>query len=1510
MKISLFLNDKIVSYKLPVEVSGSFSFTDGKSNNTLINVEARNGKWFLYSTSTVQVYDNNVMLSDIELVAQKCYLLKRNDQLFLIYVSSSSLTGVSVFNYDSNTKLIVGNDKNCNIIYNCPYLSNSIFTITCTDNQIFLEKNSTVNVYINKKAVIEEKITIKISDEIEIFGLKILFLSKYIVINKLNNLNIDLASAKITECSFFPDEVPQNLEIKDIDLYNKNDYASKAPRIRRNIEPTTIKISPPPNDNVDNELPLILVLGPMFTFGLVSVVMVFNCITRIRSGQATFFDTMPQLVMSFAMLLSSVFWPFITRIFNSKIKRRKRKAIIKKYRKYLDGKRAELEEISKTQKIIMTENLLSVDDCLNNIKSRNINFWSKRSDQNDFLVARVGIGSEPMVIDIKWVDEEFSIEDNALKEEAEQVIKKYKYIENVPLGYSFYENWITAIMGNKNKVLNFINNVLLQFMSFYSYEDLKIVVFTNNESNWDYLKYLNHSFSDDKSIRFFGNDNESCKRVIEYLNVEINKRINDDNIKCKPYYFIIVDDYDMIRHYDFIDKLTESTKNLGFSLLIAENMLSRLPSRCDNFINLIDGTSGILKNSYEKQEQISFNDEIVYDLDMKKVAQIVANIPVEFEQGANILPNTLSFLEMENVGKIEQLNILNRWNTNDSISSLKCEIGVDEQGNILLLDLHEKAHGPHGLIAGMTGSGKSEFIITLILSMSINYSPDDVSFIIIDYKGGGVAFAFEDKKSGMVLPHLAGTITNLDKSEMNRTLVSINSEINRRQDIFNTARNLVGESTIDIYKYQRYYKEGKLKEPVPHLFIICDEFAELKNQQPEFMDNLISVARIGRSLGIHLILATQKPSGIVNDQIWSNARFRVCLKVQDEQDSREVLKKSDAAFLKQIGSFYLQVGNDELYIKGQSAWSGANYYPTDDVYKKYDKNVDFINISGDVIKSVQIDDANAVKSIGDQFSNILRSIVSVASLNGKKAKKLWLDNIPSEIFVSNLETKYSVSLAKPYIFSVIGEYDEPENQKQGLVKYDFLRDGNTIIYGIDGTEREKLLNTIIYSSVKDYDVNEINYYIIDYGSEAFRTISDIPHIGGVVFYGEDEKFNKLLKMIKEEIVFRKRLFADYGGEYLNYIKSGNSIPLKVIIMNNYDSIYENNKKLYDELPELVRDSVRYGIIFIITANSSGSIHSRVSQNFENIYALKLSEDIEYSSIFSLRNKMSLSDIYGRGFVRIDGIHEFQVASICSDDNYSLFLKKFVNYLRDKYKEKAKPIPTLPERVKPSDVLSNNVTLDSIPIGIKRDNLEICNYNFLVNTGTLVSSSKLGECLSFCKSLCKIISTINNCELIIFDVEGHINDELNIKSYFNKDIPICFDKTISYLEHLIETKSINQKVIIIYGLDKFASLINDKSKMEKFIDVVKKYQKISIIGFDIDSMLKKYTYDIWFTGCFNFNNGIWIGKGIGNQAIFRLNGTLFDVNNEYINDMGFYIDGGYPDLVKLINFFDDGDIDGE
>ena len=313
------------------------------------------------------------------------------------------------------------------------------------------------------------------------------------------------------------------------------------------------------------------------------------------------------------------------------------------------------------------------------------------------------------------------------------------------------------------------------------------------------------------------------------------------------------------------------------------------------------------------------------------------------------LPKMISFLDMFGVGKVEHLNSSQRWKENNPVRSLAAPIGVGIDGEQFILDIHQKYHGPHGLIAGMTGSGKSEFIITYILSMAVNYRSDEIAFLLIDYKGGGLTSAFEDPVKGVYLPHLVGTITNLDGSAINRSLISIQSEVTRRQRVFKETASTVEESTIDIYTYQKLYREGKVSEPLPHLIIIADEFAEMKQQEPDFMDNLISIARIGRSLGVHLILATQKPSGIVNDQIRSNTKFRVCLKVQDKADSTDMLKRPEGAEIKETGRFYLQVGYNEFFALGQSAWTGADYYPKDELIIKKDDSVTFIDNMGQIL---------------------------------------------------------------------------------------------------------------------------------------------------------------------------------------------------------------------------------------------------------------------------------------------------------------------------------------------------------------------------------------------------------------------------------------------------------------------------------------------------------------------------------------------------------------------------------
>ena len=1509
MKITLFLNDKLIDFKLPEEVSGSYTFDfNDEEESKLINIEADNDNWILYETSDVKIVTAAGNSNREVLTPNNFYVLRRENVNYLIHASKISFKSIVTYNYDTNINLIIGNNSYANIVYNCPYLNNSLIKISVKDNKLILERNDNSLVYINKLSLSSNSYYINNGDLIEIYGLSLIFLNKLLLINTV--VSIDESKTFLKKYNFPLLDMPINAEVKDIDLYNKNDYFSKSPRLRRLIETKVIKLSAPPRENDDNQLPLILVVGPMLTMGVMAGTMLLNTVSRIYAHETTVADSWPQLVTSGAMLVSMILWPLVTQWYNRRMKKKHKQELIEKYSAYLDEKRKELTEEAKLQKNILYENLITVNECLNIIKNKSINFWDKRVDQSDFLVVRLGIGKQKLDAKIEYPEEGFTIEENELREKADKLVEEFKYIETVPVGYSLYENKTTAIMGERYKAINFVHNVILQLITFYSYEDIKIAVFTNetNKNDFEYLRYLKHTFTNEMNFRFFATDLESTKNVTDYLQMIVNNRIieleNHKTDPFKPHYIVIIDDLDKVKRYDLLKTITEKDDNLGFSLLILENRLSKLPSKCNNFITVGDNSSGILKNSYEKQEQIAFSDEINYNIDMLQITKILSNIPIEFEEGLKELPNTITFLEMEKVGKVEQLNILNRWNTNDSTSSLKAEVGVDEEGDLMYLDLHEKYHGPHGLIAGMTGSGKSEFIITYILSMAINYSPDDVSFILIDYKGGGLAGAFENKVTGINLPHLAGTITNLDKAEMDRTLVSINSELQRRQALFNSARDNLSESTIDIYKYQKYYKEGKLTEAIPHLFIICDEFAELKSQQPDFMDNLISVARIGRSLGVHLILATQKPSGVVNDQIWSNTKFRVCLKVQDEADSKEMLKRPEAASLKQVGRFYLQVGYDEYFALGQSAWCGAKYYPSEKIIKQVDKSINFINDYGFPIKSIQAASSLKTASNGEQITAVLKSIIQIANSVNKKAKRLWLPNIPAIITEDALRKKYNVTTTPYDIEAIIGEYDAPEKQEQGLVKYNFINDGNTLIYGNDGTEKEMLLNTVIYSTTKVYKADELNYYIIDYGSESLRRFISLPQIGGMVFASEEEKYNNLLKLLKEELAKRKKLFIESGGSYQNYIKtSEDKLPVICVIINNFDSLYESNPNLYEDISDLIRDSVNYGVVFIITASTVNSVHSKLSSNFTNIYAFKLKDISDYTSVLGVRVKTAPRDILGRGLLKNDGVHEFQTASITEDETtLNDYLTNFITEQRNINTVKAKRIPTLPDIIRYKDIEEEVTNLKNVPIGISKKDLEIVTVDYLANLGNIITSNRIINTEKFVKSLLTVIYSIKNTMLIVIDPNKSLELDRNVfNNYYDDNLESILDKLISYLKDMIDKKSQTEGIILVYGFNKFISKVNNSNKIKEFFDKVKEYEKISVIAVDDVSKFKQYAYEPWFTGTFTTNSGIFIGRGITDQNLLHLTTVNKDMTKDIKNDMAYLVTEGYTTLCKIIDF---------
>ena len=1516
MIVRLIKKKRIYNFVLPTKVSGNYWITDndylGNTRN-LINVEEENGEWKIKSDFETKIMSGEHEIESAILKDYGLYFLKINtdNEYVILYCSPVVEKETAKLRIRDQKELLIGNDNRAPICYNHPLVSRQHARLMYSNGEwIIQDLNSKYGTYVNNKAVTAQPL--EYGDIIFVMGLKIVVLKDTIVINNLGNcLRLDTSVFEKVGPIIQKQIAFDNPDEEGIEFYKEDDYFYRAPRFKTGIEETVIAIDPPPGKEEEEKMPVLYTIGPMLTMAMMSMSMGYSSLMGVINGTADLGAALPSLLMSGAMLATMLLWPTLQRRYQKKQRKKKEAERQTKYMKYLESKKEKIQTEMKIQRQILIDNYLPLSQTKEIVYQKKRNLWEREIEQIDFLDLRLGVGSTELRGKINIPEEHFSLKNDNLLEEVYKVGASSRTLENVPVSLNFVQKNISAIIGTGSNKKQFIEGLVLQMLTYHSYEDLKIVVLTNeqNASNWEYIKVAPHNWNNSRKTRFFATNLDEAKAISLELEKEMQARkFKDNNGKMelngadyhhyKPYYVIITDDYKMVRDIELVKDVSEMPVNYGFSLIVISPRLVNIPNECKTFISIGDRKSGVFENELVSNKQKEFNADFDPTLNMFECCKIIANIPIDIAKESRSLPSSVSFLEMYNVGMIDQLNILNRWKNNDPTKTLQASVGLDKSRELFKLDLHEKAHGPHGLIAGMTGSGKSEFIITYILSMALNYHPYEVSFVLIDYKGGGLTGAFENKETGMKLPHLAGTITNLDTVEMNRSLASIQSELRKRQRMFNEARDKLNESTIDIYKYQSLYRRGLVQKPISHLFIISDEFAELKDQRPEFMEQLISTARIGRSLGVHLILATQKPSGVVNDQIWSNSKFRVCLRVQDKSDSMDMIKCPDAAELKTTGRFYLQVGYNELFAMGQAAWAGAQYYPTEKRKKKVDQSINIVDNVGALIKSLDTKQNDViVQSKGEEITNIIKYIVEEAKKEEVSIEQLWLDRIPDTIYIDKLKEKYKYKTEKNIINPIIGEYDDPDNQSQNVLTLPLSKEGNTIVFGSAGNGKELMLSSIVYSCISTHDSKEINFYILDFGAETLTMFRNAPHVGEVILSTDAEKIANLFKMLNQIVEERKKIFVDYNGSYDFYINhGGKQIPMIAVIINNVEAFLETYNEYEELMGQMTRDCLKYGVVFIFSTNGPNTVRYRLRQNFKQNVVLQFNDTMDYSAVI---RKKEPSKAYGRGLILLDSIFEFQTAYSYAEEKMTDYIKVICTKLNKICDYKAPRIPVLPDIVNQEAVKEKLGSLAQVPVGVAKETLEIATINlrdeFMFNiTGDDITADPL-----FFKGLINNILAVNNTECIIFDSNSILEEISNERVYYSKDT--CYGSIDKLNEEF--TANSQEKTIICFLINVNSMLSKlsaiEKGKFTTLLTDSKKNGNIKYIIVDTIDTIKSINFEPWYKSNVDLSEGIWLGNGIGNQFTLKVTTNSRILRAEVEPGFGYVIYKGKATLIKLM-----------
>ncbi|MCM3567291.1 type VII secretion protein EssC [Neobacillus mesonae] len=1544
MILTLFDRGKAFDMVLPEKITGRYVLKttnqEGQPQD-LIAVEAEKGCWYIKSNKYAYIQDQKKALVEPFMT----YAIQREgDAAALLYAEPYSEDRNEFTRHiAASASIKIGRLKENHICFTNKLVSGTHAVIEYKgDGQaVIRDLNSANGTYVNGGRVSEH--VLAIGDVITIMGLKIIFNGKLLSLNNPHQqvfLNRNAFKLHIVS-----EPAPEEDDGLD-DFQNVEDTAElfyRSPRFKREIERKMIKIDPPPAPNQLEETPLMLLLGPSITMGMGSLATGVFAVMNVTRSNGDWMYAMPTLIMSVSMLLGMILWPILTKRYEKKRKIAHEKKRQEKYSAYIEEMKQVIAKECEYQWDILHENHIPLANCLNRIDNRERTLWERVIGQNDFLKIRVGIGNLPLAADIKYPEKKFALEDDNLRDALYELAETPQILKQVPITISLMEERVSGIIGKREKVTSFVKGMIFQLAALHSYDELKFVfLYDESEADvWKFAKWLPHVWNETKSMRFIAADANEAKELSSFFEKEMAARTErlmngPEDAEMSPHYVVFSMSRELAAKTEIINQLLKEKQQLGFSLVTLYDELEHLPKECSNVVelpglekagkNYSKGELGEVQPEnigkiYDKDDisgkYLPFIPDIYMTRDAEEMAVKLANIELASSAAAYTLPDMMTFLEMFGVGKVEHLNALTRWKENNPTRTLEAPIGVGRTGEPFLLDLHEKFHGPHGLIAGMTGSGKSEFIMTFILSLAVNYHPDEVAFILIDYKGGGMANAF------LNLPHLAGTITNLDGAAVKRSLISIQSELKRRQAIFSETSRRLNESNIDIYKYQKLYREGVVREPLQHLFMISDEFAELKTQQPEFMEQLVSAARIGRSLGVHLILATQKPSGVVDDQIWSNSKFRISLKVQEKADSMEVIKRPDAAELSQTGRFYLQVGYNELFELGQSAWAGAPYYPADKVEKRKDDGITVIDHLGRAIKSARIDKRKGkIKNPPKQIDEVTKYLENLADQEGISVKPLWLEPIPADVFVDELKGKYRVGAGAASrhfnLNPVIGEYDDPARQRQLLLRLPITQEGNTIVYGVAGSGKTTFLTTLMYSLMEEHTPEEVNIYALDFGSETLSWYQGAPHVGDVMLSHEAEKIDNLFKMLGSEVATRKKRFTQYGGDFKMYNEMADEpVPAIVVMIHNYSAFSETYEQFEEMISYLTREGTKYGLYFVVTALNTGAVRYKLLQNFKQMYVLQLNDTTEYSAVLGNVDGVYPSKFKGRGIFKADEVYEFQTAQIseaASRDVYR-FVTNYCQSWQQKWnKAGAKRIPILPETVD-LDYLRDDIQFgQGLPVGVEKATLKVANYDFAGQYITLTAAADASESTAFLQGLAEIAAVKGDSEVIVLDPEEDFTEDSCIGYQYVTGSKPLEDKIVELFNMLVyrnntskdaieaglEAPVFGEVMVIIHAFNELNEQLSEdgRDKLKVFLEKGNGLNVSFVIG-DAADKFNSITYESWFQQHVSLHDAIWVGNGIADQYVLKLAKFSNGLYEELADGFGYIIRKGKVSQVKLL-----------
>jgi S-DNA-T family DNA segregation ATPase FtsK/SpoIIIE len=815
--------------------------------------------------------------------------------------------------------------------------------------------------------------------------------------------------------------------------------------------------------------------------------------------------------------------------------------------------------------------------------------WERRPAHPDFLHLSGGLTDlpwTPAVVDDRTVP----------APEVSAALTDFGTLPLVPAPVVLAKGGVVGITGDRDVALALARGLLCQVATLQGPADVRVAVLTAAEQTgrWDWSKWLPHTRdrAGAGGARLLASGPEECDALLRTL-------LGGGAGKQGPVTLAVIDDDTLTagRHAP-ARALLRGDGGPAAGIVIASSA-DRLPALCTTVVEAT-GSDGLATLTRPAEgERV---DRLVVGGLAEPTARRCARALSRFEDpevrdAGAALPDLAPLLTLLDLTEPSHAAVLERWRRPLERPTLAAPVGVSEDGTFLV-DLVRD--GPHALIGGTTGSGKSELLRSMVASMATVADPDHLTFVLIDYKGGS---SFDECSR---LPHCVGVVTDLDEQLGERALRCLEAELRHRERVLRDA------GATDLPDYLRRQQRGEVAQrSLPRLVVVIDEFATMVKEIPDFIDSLVGVAQRGRSLGVHLILATQKPSGAVNDNIRTNTRLRICLRVEDRQDSTDVIDVPDAADIVRLGRACVRLRPGEVVliqtalVTGSSA--GGTQAPVDVAPFLFGRSPRA---------------ATAARTARDGASDLSRLVDAVdaafRTAGMAPPRRPWPDALPDELDLDTVcpvpASPHPSATARPTTASFLLA-DDPDAQAQYPQGWDPAR-GNLLVVGNVGSGTTTTLASLALAQARTRGPDDLHLYVLDMGAGDLEPLAGLPHTGAYVGPRERERQMRLIRQLRAELDRRKgRGLSGAGGD-----------PMIVLLIDNYSGFtaeYQDiaTVNVVDELGRIFSDGPEVGILTVLSGDRAGAIPPALASLTQQKLLLRLSDPQDYSAFGITRRQV-------------------------------------------------------------------------------------------------------------------------------------------------------------------------------------------------------------------------------------------------------------------------------------------------